>query len=49
MAMPTMGPEKEVPLRDRGERSGSKAVVGAPEDLKGYELGADELAQGPRS
>lgn len=49
MAMPTMGPEKEVILWDRGERAVSGATVRASEEWKGYEAGPDRIASGSGS
>lgn len=40
MAMPTMGPEKEVPLWDRGEGPGSKAIVRASSRSQELNLGS---------
>lgn len=47
MAMPTMGPEKEVTLQDRGERSESKdIIVRASREMKGWTLSRDRIASG---
>lgn len=45
--MPTMGPEKEVILWDRGERSESNAIISASGEWKGRALGPDRMASCP--